>query len=147
MSISCDSIVTSRVSSATSNIQIGSFTWPSSAPVPGSILKTDGFGNLTFEVQNVHTSVDPASSAYAINTSDDIVAVAGTLDTTLTLPDPASKATGNIIHVVKEGGGANTITIQPSGTELVSGGSSAVLSQPYGSCKIYTNGSDWFALF
>ncbi|CAM9139685.1 unnamed protein product [Ectocarpus sp. 8 AP-2014] len=147
MSISCDSIVTSRVTSATSSIQIGLFTWPSTTPPAGSVLKTDGIGNLTFEVPNVHTAVDAASSAYAISTSDDIVAVAGTLDTTLTLPDPSSKVTGDMIVVVKEGGGDNNVTVVPFGTELLSGGSSVVLSQPYGSFKIYTNGTDWFALF
>jgi len=147
MSISCDSIVTSKVTSATSNIQIGIFTWPSAAPVAGSVLKTDGTGNLVFEAQNVHATVDPASATYAINASDDIVAVTGNLDTTLTLPDPLSKVTGDIIVVVKEGGGANTITVVPFGTELVSGGSSAVLSQPYSSFKIYTNGTNWFVLY
>ena len=146
MSISCDSIVTSRVTSATSSIQIGLFTWPSTTPLSGSVLKTDGVGNLTFDVPNVYTAVDTASSAYAISTSDDIVAVAGTLDTTLTLPDPSSKVVGDMIVVVKEGGGENNVIVVPFGTELLSGGSSAVLSQPYGSFKIYTNGTDWFAL-
>ncbi|CAN0577779.1 unnamed protein product [Ectocarpus sp. 12 AP-2014] len=146
MSISCDSIVTSRVTSATSSIQIGGFTWPNTTPLPGSVLKTDGLGNLTFEVPNAYTAVDTASPAYAIGTSDDIVAVAGTLDTTLTLPDPSSKVAGDFIVVVKEGGGDNNVTVVPSGTELLSGGSSVVLSQPYGSIKIYTNGTDWFAL-
>lgn len=128
MSISCDAIVTSRVTSATSSIQIGLFTWPSAAPAPGSVLKTDGIGNLVFEPPNVHSTVDPESSAYTISSSDDIVAVTGSLDTTLTLPDPASKVTGDMILVVKEGGGSNTVTVVPFGTELVSGTSSAVLS-------------------
>jgi hypothetical protein len=147
MSITCSAIVTSRVTSATSSIQIGSFTWPSAAPVPGSVLKTDGLGNLTFETPNVRSTVDPSSATYAIGPSDDIVAVTGTLDTTLTLPDPASKVTGDMILVVKEVGGSSTITVVPFGTELVSGSSSVVLSQPYGSVKIYTNGSNWFALY
>lgn len=147
MSITCSAIVTSRVTSATSSIQIGSFTWPSAAPVPGSVLKTDGLGNLTFEASNVRSTVDPASTTYAIAPSDDIVAVTGTLDTTLTLPDPVFKATGDIIRIVKEVGGPSTVTAVPFGSELVSGGSSAVLSQAYGSFKLYTNGTDWFALY
>lgn len=147
MSISCEAIVTSRVASASSSIQIGSFTWPNATPVAGSVLKTDGLGNLTFEASSVRASVDPASAAYAINSSDDIVAVTGTLDTTLTLPDPASKVTGDMINVVKEVGGTSIVTVVPFGTELISGGSSSVLSQPYGSVKIYTNGANWFALY
>ena len=147
MSITCSAIVTSRVSSATSNIQIGAFTWPSAAPVPGSVLKTDGSGNLTFEASNVRSTIDPVLSSYAIDPSDDIVAVTGTLDTTLTLPDPTTKVTGDMIRIVKEVGGSNTVTVVPFGSELLSGGSSAVLSQPYGSFNIYTNGTDWFALY
>lgn len=147
MSITCSAIVTSRVTSATSSIQIGAFTWPSAAPVPGSVLKTDGLGNLTFEASNVRSTVDPASAAYVVSPSDDTVAITGTLDTTLTLPNPASKVTGDMILVVKEVGGSSTITVVPFGSELVSGGSSAVLSQPYGSFKIYTNGTDWFSLY
>lgn len=147
MSISCPTLVTSRVTSAASNIQIGAFTWPSSAPVPGSVLKTDGLGNLSFEVPNVRSTVDPASATYTISKTDDIVAVTGTLDTTLTLPDPVSKVTGDMITVVKEVGGSSVITIVPHGTELVSGSSSAALTQAYGSCKIYTNGTNWYVLY
>lgn len=147
MSISCPTLVTSRVTSAASNIQIGAFTWPSAAPVAGSVLKTDGLGNLSFEVPNVRSVVDPASPTYTILETDDIVAVTGTLDTTLSLPDPSLKVTGDMVSVVKEVGGSSTVTVQPFGTELVSGGSSAVLSQPYGSFKLYTNGTNWFALY
>lgn len=144
MSISCPTLVTSRVTSAASSIQIGGFTWPSSAPVAGSVLKTDGVGNLSFEPSNSRSTVDAAS--YTILSSDDIVAVTGTVDTTLTLPDPTSKTTGDMIRIVKEVGGSSVVTVVPHGTELVSGGSSAVLSQPYDSMKVYTNGTDWFAL-
>ena len=147
MSISCPTLVTSRVTSAASNIQIGGFTWPSAAPVAGSVLKTDGMGNLSFELPNVRSTVDASSQTYTILPSDDIVAVTGTLDTTLILPDPASKIIGDMIRVVKEVGGSSTVTVVPFGAELVSGSSSAVLSQPYGSFNIYTNGTDWFVLY
>lgn len=147
MSISCPTLVTSRVTSAASNIQIGGFTWPSDAPLPGSVLKTDGLGNLSFEAPTVRSVVDANSAAYTILPSDDIVAVTGTLDTTLTLPDPASKVTGDMIFVIKEVGASSVITVVPFGNELVSGGSSAVLSEPFGSLKVYTNGTNWFALY
>ena len=147
MSISCPTLVTSRVTSAASNIQIGGFTWPSEAPLPGSVLKTDGLGNLSFEAPTVRSVVSSDSAAYTILPSDDIVAVTGTLDATLSLPDPSLKVTGDMIYIVKEVGGPSTVTVVPFGTELVSGGSSAVLSQPYGSLKLYTNGTNWFALY
>ncbi|CAM9731942.1 unnamed protein product, partial [Ectocarpus sp. 12 AP-2014] len=113
----------------------------------GSVLKTDGLGNLAFEASNVRSAVEPTSTEHAIDPSDDIVAVTGTLETTLTLPDPASKVAGDIIRIVKEVGGTSTVSVVPFGTELVSGGSSAVLSQPYDWLKIYTNGVNWFALY
>ena len=147
MSITCSAIVTSKVTSATSSIQIGSFTWPSAAPIPGSVLKTDGSGNLVFEASNVRSTVDPLSTAYIIDSSDDIVAITGTLNTTLTLPNPASKSVGDMIEVVKEVDGSSTVTVVPFASEHISGASSAVLSQPYGSVKMYTNGTDWFALY
>lgn len=131
----------------TSGIQIGPFTWPSVAPVTGSVLKTDGQENLTFEASNVRSTVDPASAVYFIGRSNDTVAVMGTLDTTLTLPNPSSKVTGDMILTFKEVGGPSTVTVVPFGTELVSGGLSVLLSQPCDSLKIYTNGTDWFALY
>ncbi len=146
MPVACNEIVTSKVSNSSSTLQIGTFTWPSDAPPPGSVLKTDGSGNLAFEVPNSRSVVDPLATSYTIGTSDDIVAVTGTLDTTLTLPDPSTKTVGDLIYVVKEVGGASVVTIEPSGSELISGGPSTTLSVPYGSLKIYTNGTNWFAL-
>jgi hypothetical protein len=145
--ISCNEVVTSKVSSASSVLQIGTFNWPSTAPTPGSLLKTDGLGNLTFEESNVRSVVDAASAAYTIGPSDDIVAITGTLDTTLTLPDPTTKSVGDLVYIVKEVDGPSVITVVPFGSELISGETSTTLSDPYGSFKIYTNGTNWFALF
>lgn len=145
--ITCNEIVTSKVSSSASSLQIGTFNWPSTAPAPGSVLKTDGAGNLTFETTNVRSAVDPLATTHTIGSSDDIVAITGTLDTTLVLPNPSTKVVGDLIYVVKEVDGASLITVVPFGTELISGSASATLSDPYGSFKIYTNGTNWFALF
>ena len=145
--ILCNEVVTSKVTSSTSTLTIGTFVWPSTAPTPGSILKTDGSGNLTFESSNVRSVVDPASSTFTVGASDDIVAVTGTLDTTITLPDPSTKTVGDMIYIVKEVDGASVITISPSGGELVSGSPTAALSAAYGSVRLYTNGTNWFALF
>lgn len=119
--ILCNEVVTSKVTSSTSTLTIGTFVWPSAAPTPGSILKTDGSGNLTFESSNVRSVVDPASTTFTVGASDDIVAVTGTLDTTITLPDSSTKTVGDMIYIVKEVDGA--------------------------SVKVYTNGTNWFALF
>ena len=144
--ISCGKLITSEISS-TSTLQIGSFTWPSESPASGTVLKTNGTGGLTFESINVRTALQTTDTSYTININDDIVAITGTLETTLTLPDPSTKAVGDLIYIVKEISGTSTITILPFGTELISGDSSAVLSSSYGSVKIYTNGINWFALY
>lgn len=145
--ISCNEIVTSKVSSTSSNLQIGSFSWPSTAPTAGSVLKTDGAGNLTFETSNNRSAIGTAATAYTIISTDDIVAITGTLDTTITLPDPSTKVVGDMIYIVKEVAGSSVITVVPFGSELISGSSSVTISDPYGSFKIYTNGTNWFALF
>lgn len=145
--VSVNEIVTSKISNSSSALRIGPFNWPNTAPVPGSMLKTDGVGNLTFEESNVRSAIDAASASYTIASSDDIVAITGMLDTTLTLPDPSTKTVGDMIYIVKEVDGPSAITVVPFGSELISGGTSTTLDASYGSFRIYTNGTSWFALF
>jgi hypothetical protein len=145
--ISCGSIVTNNISGGEATLQIGTFTWPSTTPSTGTVLKTDGSGNLSFESANVRSEIDPTATTYAARISDDIVAVTGTLATTITLPDPSLKPVGDLVYVVKEVAGTSIVTIVPFGTELISGNTSSTLSASYGSVKIYTNGINWFALF
>ena len=144
--ISCGTIVTNSISSSTT-LQIGNFNWPTDPPQSGTVLKTSGDGSLSFEPSNVRTTIDSAVTTYSIQESDDIVAITGTLDTTLTLPDPSSKTVGDVIYIVKEVAGSSVITVVPFGTELISGNSSATLSASYGSFKLYTNGINYFALY
>lgn len=144
--ITCGQIITNKVSSSSSTLQIGQFTWPTTTPTSGSVLKTDGSGNLSFEETNIRLAIDPIVSTYTITSSNDIVAITGTLDTTLTLPTPSSKVVGDIIYIVKEVDGNSIVTIIPSGTELISGTTSTTLTNPYESIRIYTNGTNWFVL-
>ena len=144
--ISFGKLVTSSISSNTT-LQIGSFTWPTEPPATGTVLKTSGTGSLTFESVNVRSALGTTDTSYTVLINDDIIAITGTLDTTINLPDPSTKAIGDIIYVVKEVAGNSKITILPFGTELISGGSSSELSSSYGSVKIYTNGINWFALY
>ena len=143
--ITSDAVVTSTISSA-SNLQIGSFTWPSSTPSSGQVLKTDDSGNLSFISVNTRIAVGPLVTTHSIDVLTDIVAITGTLATALTLPDPTTKSVGDIIYIVKEVSGTSVITVLPSSTELLSGNASSTLSTSYGSMKIYTNGIDWFVL-
>jgi len=143
--ITSDAVVTSTISSS-SNLQIGSFTWPSAAPSSGQVLKTDDSGNLSFRSVNTRIAIGALVTTDTIDVLTDIVAITGTLATSLTLPDPSTKSVGDIIHIVKEVSGASIITISPFSTELISGNASSTLSTSYGSMKVYTNGIDWFEL-
>jgi len=152
MPIIVNEVVTDKVSgenlelsSASGSIKIGSFTWPDLDNVPeGSVLKTDSTGELVFEPSVVRVTV--VGTTYTILPGDDIIAITQQQDTTLTLPDPTTKNTGEIIYIVKEVSGTDTITILPNGTELLSGETSATLSFSFGTLKIYTNGVNWFVL-
>lgn len=144
--ISCGSLVTSSIST-TSTLTIGNFEWPTVLPSNGSVLKTNGAGGLTFEPANVRQELLTTDTSYTITATDDIVAVTGTLATTLTLPDPTLKTVGDLIYIVKEVSGLSIITIVPFGTELISGNASATLTASYGSVKLYTNSVNWFALY
>ena len=143
--ISCGKMVTEEVSSD-NTLKIGTSTWPSGTPSSGSIMKIDGSGNIIFERTNIRSDVGSLSTTYSISTSDDIVAITGLLDTTITLPDPSTKVMGDFIYIVKEVSGTSIITVVPFGSETISGGSDLTFSNSYGAVKIYTNGTDWFSL-
>jgi len=134
------------ITSSTGNIQMGGYTFPSSsAPVENAILKSDANGNLSFASSNTRTEV--STLTYNILADDDIVSITVAQDTTLTLPDPSTKTVGDIIYIVKEIAGTNVITINPNGSELISGQSTYTFSTEYGATRIYTNGTNWFLLF
>lgn len=147
--ISCGSVITGSIvpDSSSTTLQIGNFNWPTEAPSSGTVLKTGNDGSLVFEPSNVRAVVAANAPTYDIQLSDDIVAITGTLETTLTLPDPALKTVGDLIYVVKEVSGTSTVTVVPFANELISGKSSAVLRASFGSFKLYTNGVNYFALF
>ena len=133
------------ITSSTGNVQLGSYTFPSTPPAENTVLVTDGTGNLSFSPSNTRSEVPTAT--YTITPNDDIVAITVAQDTILTLPDPATKTVGDILYIVKEVAGTNVITVNPNTTELISGQSSYTFSVVYGATKMYTNGTDWFLLF
>lgn len=151
--ISAGAVITSTVTSDTAlslsagsgDINIGSFSWPSSAAPDGSVLTTDGTGNLSFSESNKRVVV--TSATYSIGLEDDIVALTVEQASTLTLPDPSLKTVADIIYVVKEVGGNDAITVVPNSTESISGGSSSTVSGAYATSQFYTNGTNWFRLY
>lgn len=147
--ISCGAIVTGSITSK-SDLSIGTFSWPISIPSAiGSVLKTDSDGNLSFEELNVRVAIPATDTAYQATASNDIIAVTGSLATTITLPLVSEKQVGDLIYISKEVSGNGVVTVVPNLTDgsLISGNASATLSASYGSFRIYTNGINWFALF
>lgn len=141
----CDEIITTKLSTS-GTLQIGIFTWPTGSPPNGSVLKTDGLGNLIFQEINIRIPIDPLLTTHSIGITSDIVAITGTLDTTLTLPDPSTKTVGEMIYITKEISGTSVITINPFSTELISGNATYTFFGEYGSVRMYTNGTNWFVV-
>lgn len=145
--VSCGKVVAGRILPLSKNLQIGNLIWPTESPKCGTVMKTADDGSLVFEPSNVRAVVDPKQTYYGIRPNDDIVAITGSLDTTLKLPDPKTKTVGDLIYIVKEVPGTSTVTVVPYDTELISGKTSAKMFASYGSFKLYTNGTNYFALF
>lgn len=142
-SIASDSALS--ITSSTGNIQLGGYTFPDTTPSEGDVLVTDGSGNLSFAAANQR--VDVSSATYTIQPSDNIVAITVQEDVVVTLPPPSSKTVGDIIYIVKEADGLSSVSVSPSGTELISGQEGFSFSQAYGATKLYTNGTNWFILY
>lgn len=142
-SITSDSALS--IKSSTGQIKVGGYTFPTNTPSANTVLVSDGSGNLSF--QSTNQRADVTTATYTILPEDDIIAITVEQNTVLTLPPPSSRTVGDIIYVVKEVGGTSTVTINPNGTELISGNTSYVFSSAYGANKVYTNGTNWFLLF
>lgn len=146
--ITCTSIAsnsTLTITSSSGGIQLGSYVFPTGNPTDGDVLVTDGSGNLSFAAANQRSEVSTAT--YSILPGDDIVAITAQIDVVVTLPTPSSKTVGDIVYIVKEVDGLNSVTVNPNGTELISGQANYSFSQSYGATKLYTNGTNWFVLF
>lgn len=142
-SISSDASIT--ISSSTTDVRIGNYTFPAALPSQDSVLVSSETGVLSFVPVNVRAEV--ASATYTISANDSVVAVTVAQGMTLlTLPDPSTKVVGDIIHVRKEVAGTDTVTILPNVAESISGQASYSITSEYGSVSLYTNGTAWFIL-
>ncbi len=97
-------------------------------------------------IANTRTSV--SDSAYSAMTTDRTIAyVQLTAPRVVTLPGAAAFPTGTRLLVVDETGAcsaANTITLAPSATDTINGGSSIAVNVPYGYVAVESNGaSGW----
>lgn len=82
-------------------------------------------GNTTLALNNSTVRVDATSGAI-----------------TISLPS-ASSVSGFIFNIKKIDNSVNTVTIDPSGSELIDGASTHVIINQYTSRTIQSNGSSW----
>lgn len=141
-SISSDSAIS--ITSSTGNIYIGGYTFPRVEAGDDNVLTTNGSGTLSFVSENVVKEV--VGTSFAIASSDNTIEITVAQNTILTLPNPFTKNIGDIVYITKVADGSYTVTLNPYDSELISGQSSHVISQEYGTAKLYTNGIDWFLL-
>ena len=89
------------------------------------------------------TSTGTASINYSI------IGVNNTTAIEIRLPSAADYADGQYFTIKDEAGTAdsNTITIIPSGSQLIDGRTSIILESPYAAVNLYSNGSDKFFIY
>ena len=89
------------------------------------------------------TSTGTASINYSI------IGVNNTTPIEIRLPSAADYEDGQYFTIKDEAGTAdsNTITIIPSGSQLIDGRTSIILESPYAAVNLYSNGSDKFFIY
>lgn len=99
---------------------------------------------------NIHTSGAVydwnsivVTSDYTASASDFILADASAGNITITLPAPVD---GAKVAVKKIDSSANTIIINPHGTETIDGSTSLTLSTQYESYYLCSDGNNWYIL-
>lgn len=94
--------------------------------------KTDGQGSTVTSA----TTLGPAGAAYFVNASGGAVVIS--------LP-PAASASGRY-DVKKIDASANTVTIDPAGSETIDGGATLVISTQYQNRTFQSDGANWWVL-
>ena len=110
---------------------------------PNQILSTDGSGSLNLQdlVYNVTASL--SSSILPIISNFVVFADAISGSFTLTLPDAISTV-GKQFHVKKIDNTGNTVTIQPSGSQVIDNASNKVITTPYTSINLVSYSNNWW---
>jgi hypothetical protein len=129
------------------HVRTGSFSIVSSS---GEQFKVDIENKITSINTGVVLNRISTTTNYLIQKSNYIIGVDSTINpVTVTLPDASTLASGQVFVVKDEGGiaASNNITISASGSQLINGSTSAVLSVPYSSIQLYCNGIGKFFIF
>lgn len=90
-------------------------------------------------VRSVSASTTITTSDYAILANSTAGAIA------VTLP-AASTVTGRIFFVKRVNAGANSVTVDPFGSETIDGAATHVLSAQWARVEFISNGSAWFII-
>lgn len=116
-----------------------------------TFVKLDGSRAVTGELSmqgGMKVKHAEKSVSYTLLSSDYIVGVTAVSGgKTMTLPSAASVGVGKIFIIKDQSGlasNSNSITISPSGSEKIDGESNYVISVPYESIMVVSNGSDWY---
>jgi len=105
------------------------------------IVRTDETG-LTFgDAPGGGWTLKEVTSDYTASSNECVLANAEAGPITITLPTPSN---GARVRVKKIDSSTNTVTVSPSGTEKIDGGSSHTISQQYEAYEYVSNGTDWY---
>jgi len=115
------------------------------AAILGNTLKVSG--STTFAAGITHNRTAITATTYTILVTDYYIGVDTSSNAvTLTLPVAATAGDGKTYIIKDEGANAssNNITVQGDGSETIDGDASQVMTSPYGSIGVYSDGSNWF---
>lgn len=93
--------------------------------------------------RGVKTDVETFTAASDTLDADNNVALCDCTSNAITINLPAA-ATGQQYHIKKIDATANTVTIDPNGTETIDGSLTKVISTQYDSITVVSDGSNWF---
>jgi hypothetical protein len=111
------------------NVGIGTY-------IPSSTLSINGSMGMALSTITANTTLDATKNIVFANNSGDI---------SITLPSPAT-ATGRAYYIKKISSNTNTVTILPSSSETIEGGSALVLFVRFDSVRLVSDGSNWYIL-
>lgn len=101
-------------------------------------------GTMALSGGLIHKRVEVITS-YTASANDYFLAVTGV--PTSILFDATSFSAGQVIIIKDESGNAsvaNKITLSPGASQTIDGAGNLLISSPYGSVLLYSNGSNWF---
>ena len=129
---------------------VGSLQFRTNDPISNEIsgtskvLYSTANDSLTVDAGLVHNRVS-VSTSYTASTSNYIIGVSAV--PTSILFNAADFSAGQTLIVKDESGqasAANSVILNPSGSQTIDGAPAIHLESPYGSVFIYTDGSNWF---